>query len=207
MARTDIRRFEDFETAQDGSTTSADGRGARPAGGRAQADRGARRRFAIGSGLAISACCDLRASTPDATFGMPIARTVGNCLSMANYARLVAALGAPRAKDLIFTARRIDAQEALAAGFVSAVVDDAEAHVTELCERLADHSRDDDVGDQGGAAAGAGRARGRRPRARGLRQRGLPPNVARFLKRRAPPDGGAPLTLYCNLTACRSAPC
>ena len=52
--------------------------------------------FAMGSGLAISACCDLRVMTPYATFGMPIARTVGNCLSMANYARLVAALGVPR---------------------------------------------------------------------------------------------------------------
>ena len=59
---------------------------------------------------------------------------------MANYARLVTALGAPRTKDLILTARRIDAQEAVAAGFVSAISHDAEAHVTELCEQLADHS-------------------------------------------------------------------
>jgi enoyl-CoA hydratase/carnithine racemase len=141
VAGTDIRQFEDFQTAQDGleyerridavldrletvrkpTIALVDG-------------------FAMGSGLAISACCDLRVCTPDATFGMPIARTVGNCLSMANYARLVAALGAPRTKDLIFTARRIGADEALAAGFVSAVTEDAEAFVTELCERLADHS-------------------------------------------------------------------
>ena len=42
--------------------------------------------------------CDLRIATPGSRFGVPIARTLGNCLSMANYARLVAALGASRAK-------------------------------------------------------------------------------------------------------------
>ena len=141
VAGTDIRQFEDFETAQDGLEYE---RRMDAVLDRLEAVRKPTVAlvdgFAMGSGLAISACCDLRVCTPGATFGMPIARTVGNCLSMANYARLVAALGAPRTKDLIFTARRIDAQEALAAGFVSAVTEDAEAHVTDLCERLADHS-------------------------------------------------------------------
>jgi enoyl-CoA hydratase/carnithine racemase len=141
VAGTDIRQFEDFKTAEDGLAYEA----------RMDAvlDRLEAVRkptvalvdgFAMGSGFAISACCDLRVCTPDAKFGMPIARTVGNCLSMANYARLTAALGPARVKDVIFTARSIHADEALAVGFVSAVVDDAEAHVTELCERLADHS-------------------------------------------------------------------
>ena len=49
--------------------------------------------FAMGSGLALSATCDLRVCTPAARFGLPIARTVGNCLSMDNYARLAALLG------------------------------------------------------------------------------------------------------------------
>src|SRR5262249_28616896 len=57
--------------------------------------------FAIGGGLAIAACCDLRIATPGARFGVPIARTLGNCLSIANYARLVAALGASRAKRVL----------------------------------------------------------------------------------------------------------
>ena len=96
--------------------------------------------FAMGSGLAISAACDLRVLTPDATFGMPIARTVGNCLSMGNYARLAQALGSARLKDVMFTARSIGPDEALAAGFATAVVDDAEAYVVDLCDRLADHS-------------------------------------------------------------------
>jgi enoyl-CoA hydratase/carnithine racemase len=96
--------------------------------------------FAMGSGLAISAACDLRVITPAAKFGMPIARTVGNCLSMGNYARLAQALGAPRLKDVMFRARPIEADEALAIGFASALTDDPEAYVTELSETLAGHS-------------------------------------------------------------------
>ena len=65
--------------------------------------------FAMGSGLALSATCDLRICTPAAKFGLPIARTVGNCLSMANYARLAALLGPARLKDIVFTARAIEA--------------------------------------------------------------------------------------------------
>src|ERR687895_584877 len=89
--------------------------------------------FAMGSGLALAAACDLRICSPEATFGLPIARTVGNCLSMANYARLAALLGEALLKDLVFTARSMDAAEALAIGFATEVVDDAVARVDELC--------------------------------------------------------------------------
>jgi enoyl-CoA hydratase/carnithine racemase len=141
VAGTDIRQFADFDSAEDGLEYER----------RIDAvlDRLERvrkptvaliRGFAMGSGLAIAAACDLRVLTPNALFGMPIARTVGNCLSMGNYARLAAALGAPRAKEVIFMARSIDAEEALAIGFASAVEADAEAYVTALCNQLADHS-------------------------------------------------------------------
>jgi enoyl-CoA hydratase/carnithine racemase len=98
--------------------------------------------FAMGSGLALSATCDLRVCTPAAKFGLPIARTVGNCLSMANYARLAALLGPARLKDIIFTARTIEAEEALAIGLATEVVEpaQAEARVEELCELLASHA-------------------------------------------------------------------
>ena len=56
----------------------------------------------------MAAACDLRICTPAAVFGLPIARTVGNCLSMENYARLAALLGEARVKDIVFTARRVD---------------------------------------------------------------------------------------------------
>jgi enoyl-CoA hydratase/carnithine racemase len=141
VAGTDIRQFEDFQTAQDGLEYE---RRIDSVLDRLEAVRKPTVAlvdgFAMGSGLAISAACDLRVLTPDAKFGMPIARTVGNCLSMANYARLADALGAPRAKAVIFTTRPILADEALAIGFATAVVEDAEAYVTELCERLAEYS-------------------------------------------------------------------
>jgi enoyl-CoA hydratase len=98
--------------------------------------------YAVGAGLAISAACDLRVCTPDAQFGLPIARTLGNCLSTAGYARLVAMLGEARTKDIVFTARMVGAEEARQAGLVSAVVapEEIEAHVFDLAERVAAHA-------------------------------------------------------------------
>jgi enoyl-CoA hydratase len=77
-----------------------------------------------GGGAAIAICCDIRIATSSARFGMPIGRTLGNCLSMANYARLVSLLGPARVKDIIFTARLIGAAEAHAAGLLSEVLPD-----------------------------------------------------------------------------------
>ena len=98
--------------------------------------------FAMGSGLALSAACDLRVCTPAAKFGLPIARTVGNCLSMENYARLAALLGPARLKEIVFTARTIEAEEAQAIGLATEVVEAerVEARVEELCELLASHA-------------------------------------------------------------------
>ena len=53
----------------------------------------------------------------------PIARTLGNCLSAANYARLVDLIGPARTKDLLFTGRLIDATEAAALGLVTRMAD------------------------------------------------------------------------------------
>jgi len=98
--------------------------------------------IAMGGGLAIAAACDLRIATPDARFGVPIARTLGNCLSVANYARLVAALGASRAKRVLLLAEALGAEEALAAGFLSEIVaaGDLERRIGELTRRLAGHA-------------------------------------------------------------------
>ena len=98
--------------------------------------------YAVGGGLALAAACDLRLCTPAAKFGMPIARTLGNCLSMDNYARLVALIGAPRTVELIYTARTMAADEALDCGLVSEVVSRAEldTRVGELCDRIIGHA-------------------------------------------------------------------
>ena len=78
---------------------------------------------AAGGGCAIALVCDLRVATPESTFGIPIARTLGNCLSGATYSRLVDVIGSSRAKDLLFTGRFVSAAEAQACGLVNRVVD------------------------------------------------------------------------------------
>ena len=78
---------------------------------------------AAGGGCAIALACDLRVCSPTARFGVPVARTLGNCLSAANYARLVDLIGLARAKDIMFTGRLIDVHEAKAAGLVTRLVD------------------------------------------------------------------------------------
>src|SRR6266478_3127772 len=65
-----------------------------------------------GGGAGIAACCDLRLGTSTARIGFPIARTLGNCLSMSSISRLSSLVGPARVKDLIFTARLIEAPEA-----------------------------------------------------------------------------------------------
>jgi enoyl-CoA hydratase/carnithine racemase len=77
--------------------------------------------FAVGGGLAIASACDFRLATPSARFGVPIARTLGNCLSMANLARLVAAFGLQRVRRMLLLAELLDADEAHACGFVHRV--------------------------------------------------------------------------------------
>jgi len=98
--------------------------------------------FAAGSGLLMSAICDLRIATSSARFGMPVARTLGNCLSMRNYARLVSVLGASRVASVVMMASFIDADAALAAGFVMAVHEPAELDdaVAQVCGRLVLHA-------------------------------------------------------------------
>jgi enoyl-CoA hydratase/carnithine racemase len=97
----------------------------------------------VGGGLAIAAACDLRIAAPSARFGVPVARTLGNCFSAANLIRLAALVGLGRVKELVFTARLIDAQEARAIGLVTEVVeseDGLEPRVDKLVEQLASYA-------------------------------------------------------------------
>jgi enoyl-CoA hydratase len=96
-----------------------------------------------GGGAGIAVCCDLRIAAPGARFGFPVARTLGNCLSSGNYARLSALLGPARVKDMIFRARLVEAPEALAIGLLSEVVPDAAAlmpRAEELVRLVASHA-------------------------------------------------------------------
>jgi enoyl-CoA hydratase len=73
---------------------------------------------------------------------VPIARTLGNCLSMKNTARVVAAVGVPTAKRLLLLAETIGAAEAQACGFVTRVAEPEalDAEVATMCKRLAGHA-------------------------------------------------------------------
>jgi enoyl-CoA hydratase/carnithine racemase len=79
--------------------------------------------YCVGGGLALAASCDLRLATTSSRFGIPTARTLGNCLAMHTYALLVAHLGPSRTLDMLLRARMLTAEQAHAAGFVAELVD------------------------------------------------------------------------------------
>jgi enoyl-CoA hydratase len=96
-----------------------------------------------GGGAAIAAACDMRIAAANLRFGVPIARTIGNCVSANTLSRLAALIGQGRVLDLLFTARLIGADEALGAGFLSEVTTDFEslqARARELAGTLAGHA-------------------------------------------------------------------
>ena len=143
VAGTDISQFTQFEGAEDGLRYERDGdlrsgriaRVNKPVIAQIQG-------FAVGGGLGIAAGADLRIATADARFGAPIARTLGNCLSMRAYARYLDLFGPSRLKEMIFTARLLGADEALAAGFVHEIVsaETIDARVQELAQTIASHA-------------------------------------------------------------------
>jgi enoyl-CoA hydratase len=124
-AGTDISQFRAFSTPEDAL------------GYEARIDRvlGALERLRVptiaaisgactGGGAGMAACCDLRIGSANIRFGFPVARTLGNCLSMSNYARLAALIGPAKVKDMVFTARLVEAEEARAMGLVGEVLPD-----------------------------------------------------------------------------------
>ncbi len=96
-----------------------------------------------GGGAAIAATCDIRIADERLRYGFPIARTLGNCLSVANLGRLAPLIGVGRLKEILLTARLIEATEAQAIGLVSEVLPDAaavEARAMEIAETLTAHA-------------------------------------------------------------------
>jgi enoyl-CoA hydratase len=91
---------------------------------------------AIEGGLVLAAACDLRVVTPRARFGVPIARTLGNCLSAANLARLSRAFGPARTRALLLLSETLDGREAEAIGFALACVPPEE--LAARCESVLD---------------------------------------------------------------------
>lgn len=96
-----------------------------------------------GGGAAIAACCDIRIATPSLKYGFPIARTLGNCLQVNNLNRLAQLVGHGRLREILFTARLIEADEALAIGLVSEIAPSLEAlhaRADELAAKVASHA-------------------------------------------------------------------
>ncbi|SNS87354.1 Enoyl-CoA hydratase/carnithine racemase [Geodermatophilus pulveris] len=95
----------------------------------------------VGGGLALAAACDLRLATPSSRFGVPVARTLGNCLSVNSVSLLVQHLGPARTLDLLLRARLLGADEAAAAGFVTTCPDGGlDAALEELTATLVGHA-------------------------------------------------------------------
>jgi enoyl-CoA hydratase len=141
VAGTDIGQFKEFRTEED--AIAYEERMEREIGALVEvriptiaAVRGA----CTGGGFAIAAACDIRVGSPSARFGIPIARTLGNCLSMASLNLLLDLLDPARARELLFTARLIEAPEAKEIGLVNELVDSEESlipRVEALAEQIA----------------------------------------------------------------------
>ena len=140
VAGTDIAQFSGFQTGEDGV---ADER---------QIDRcigllealpmptiAVIEGWAVGGGLAIATACDFRIAGSGSRFGVPIARTLGNCLSVANLARMTAALGMQRVKRMLLRAEMLTADECAACGYLQQVCApaDLDACLAALCAELA----------------------------------------------------------------------
>ena len=143
-AGTDISQFRAFATAQDAldyehridAVLTALERCPKPT---IAAIAGA----CTGGGAGIAAVCDIRLGAANMRYGFPIAKTLGNCLSMANYARLAALVGPARVIELVYSARLIEAEEARAIGLVSEILPDhaaLQARAADLATTLAGHA-------------------------------------------------------------------
>lgn len=92
--------------------------------------------WAVGGGMALANACDVRVATPGARFGVPIARTLGNCLSGRSVRRLAATLGIPIVKRMLLLAETPAAEE-MPTGYVTVVpAAEIDAHVAALCARI-----------------------------------------------------------------------
>jgi enoyl-CoA hydratase/carnithine racemase len=139
-AGTDISQFQQFKTPKDGvdyeqhiaEVLDRLERVAKPTLAQIEG-------VAVGAGCAIAAACDLRAATPESTFGIPIARTLGNCVTGTAFSRLVDLIGPGHTKDILFTGRLVSAAEAHAIGLVDrlAPADAIASVVRELALQIA----------------------------------------------------------------------
>ena len=178
VAGTDIAQFRAFATAED--VLSYEHTVARNIGRIESIQKPTLamiRGYCVGGGALIAASCDLRIASPDARFGVPIARTLGNMVSSYGLARLVALIGPSRTKEILFTSRFIEATEGAAIGLFNEIVpsEGLEDRTMELATLMA----------------------GQAP----LTLRAVKEAVRRILDHATPPDEADDLILSCYMSA------
>ncbi len=99
------------------------------------------RGYCIGGGLGLAVCCDLRICSDNSRFGIPAAK-LGLGYSYPGVKRLVDLVGPAFAKEIFFTARQFDAEEARVMGLVNRVVPEAEleSYVKSYADTIANNA-------------------------------------------------------------------
>jgi enoyl-CoA hydratase/carnithine racemase len=141
---------------------------------------------ALGAGMQLAVACDLRVVARHATFGIPSAR-LGILLSAASIGRLAALVGQAMARDLLFTARTLDIEEAERVGLVQRRADDALGGARLLAEELSARLLSLSSGTSGRSTSSRRRRRSRRPCGPRLRSSKRPPSRVPTCKKASPP--------------------
>lgn len=97
--------------------------------------------FCVGGGLALALTADLRYAADDSLFAIPAAR-LGLAYHPGGIGNLLNTVGPQATKEILFTARRFDAHEALQRGWLNDVLPKSEifSHVREIAGRIADNA-------------------------------------------------------------------
>lgn len=139
VAGTDIKQFTDFNCAQD--AIEYEHRIDRVINSLENLQKptiGLLEGFCIGGGAAIAMACDFRYCTPDLKFGIPIAKSLGNCISITNVSRLIDLVGVARTKEILMLAKIVKGEEAARIGLVNEIFSQSEieAEVIKVAKRL-----------------------------------------------------------------------
>lgn len=111
--------------------------------------------WAVAGGLELAAWCDIRIGSPRARFGC-LERRFGVPLIDGGTWRLPRIVGFGRAMDLVLTGRVVEAEEALAIGLVTAIVDDPVGHALAMAEQLAAYPQETMLSDRNSMYDGYG---------------------------------------------------
>jgi enoyl-CoA hydratase len=97
--------------------------------------------YCVGGGVSVALSCDLRIAGASARFAVPAAR-LGLGYELAGLRKLLEVVGPAYTKEIFYTARQFDAQEALGMGLINRVVPDTEleAYATRYAQTIAENA-------------------------------------------------------------------